>query len=76
MDYIYIDLRTQNRWIQEAFDFEDVVSIEDLLNKIEDLLGDLKEVKQEYEELKRDVQDNYKYIPLAEQLDISVKDFI
>lgn len=76
MDDIYIDLRTQNRWIQEAFDFEDAVSIGDLLGKIEDLLDDLKEVKQEFEEFKSDVADNYKYIPLAEQVDISDRDFI
>ena len=76
MDDIYIDLRTQNRWIQEAFDFEDAVSIGDLLGKIENLLDDLKEVKQEFEEFKSDVADNYKYIPLAEQVDISDRDFI
>ncbi len=76
MDDIYIDLRTQNRWIQEAFDFEDAVSIGDLLGKIENLLDDLKEVKQQFEEFKSDVADNYKYIPLAEQVDISDRDFI
>lgn len=76
MGDIYVDLRTQNRWIQEAFDFEDAVSIDDMFAKIEDLLDDLKELRQEFEEYKSDVADNYKCIPLAEQLDITDRDFI
>lgn len=76
MDRVYVDLRYVNKWIQEAFDNKDMVTVEDVLTKVEDLLDELNRVKEEYEDFKRDVEDNYKYIPLAEQLDISDRDFI
>lgn len=76
MSEIYIDLRFQNEWIRDEFPNQDFVSIEDLIGKIEDLQSEKKEIELEYEQFKSDVQDNYKYIPLAEQVDISDMDFI
>lgn len=76
MEEIYVDLRMQNEWIKDEFPNQDFASISDLIGKIEDLLGDKKRIEKELEEFKKDVQDNYKYIPLAEQVDISDMDFI
>ena len=68
MENIYVDLRTQNRWIKEAFKNKDIVSVEDLLTKVEDLLDELDSVKEEYEDFKRDVEDNYRPVSYKEQL--------
>ena len=76
MDDIYVDLRYQNEWIKKAFDDKDMVNIDEVLTKVGDLLDELEAIKEEYEDFKQDVADNYKYIPLAEQLDISDRDFI
>ena len=68
MENIYVDLRTQNRWIKEAFENKDIVSVEDMLTKIEDLLDELGSVKEEYEDFKRDVENNYRPVSYKEQL--------
>ena len=76
MKDIYVDLRTQNRWIQEVFESKDLVSIDELLSKIEDLVFELEAVKEEYRDFKKDVEDNYKYMPIDEQVGVSDRDFI
>ena len=76
MEDIYVDLRMQNRWIQEAFNNQDFASVEELLTKIEDLLDELGDVKGKFNDYKNYIEDNYKPITVAEQLDISDKDFI
>lgn len=76
MDNVYVDLRNENKWIREIFDNKDLVTIEEMLTKIEDLLDELEDVKEEYEDFKRDVEDNYKRLEVAEQLDISDRDFL
>ena len=68
MENIYVDLRTQNKWIREAFENKDMVSVEDMLTKIEDLLDELSDVKEEYEDFKRDVEDNYRPLKYEEQI--------
>lgn len=68
MENIYIDLRTQNKWIQEAFNFQDFASVEELLAKIEDLLDERDTIKEEYEDFKQDVKDNYRPLKYEEQL--------
>lgn len=76
MKDIYVDLRTQNKSMREAFKNKDLVSVYDLLDKIEDLVFELEAVKEEYEDFKKDVEDNYKYMPIDEQAGISDRDFI
>lgn len=68
MENIYVDLRTQNKWIRGAFENKDMVSVEDLLTKIEDLLDELDSTKEEYKDFKQDVEDNYRPISYKEQL--------
>lgn len=76
MDNVYVDLRNENKWIRELFLNKDFVSVEDLLDKCEDLKDELEHTIEEFEDFKRDVEDNYKPIPVSEQLDISDRDFI
>lgn len=76
MEEIYVDIRNQNRWIRETFENKDFISIDEMFAKIEDLLDEVDNIKLDYEEFKCDVADNYVRAPLAEQLDISDKNFI
>ena len=76
MKDIYIDLRTQSKTIKENFNNKDFISIDELLDKFEDLIFELETIKEEYEDFKKDVEDNYKYMPIDEQVDISDRDFI
>lgn len=55
---------------------EAYISDENLVSMIEDLLDKIETLKEDYKELEQDLQDNYKPIPVAEQYDISDKDFI
>jgi len=73
---VYVDLRYQNKWIQEIFEGHDIVSVGQLLEKVEQLNDELNEVKTDFEIFKQDVEDNYKRISIEEQLDITDKDFI
>lgn len=76
MKDIYIDLRTQSKTIKENFNNKDFISIDELLDKFEDLIFELEGVKEEYNDFKKDVEDNYKYMPIDEQVGISDRDFI
>ena len=74
MDDIYVDMRTQNRWIQKYFD-KDLVSVDELLGTIEDLGDEIEHWKEKYEDLEQNLQDNYKPISHWEQYGISEGDF-
>ena len=49
---------------------EDKVYLEqnDVLSIIEDLLVEIENLEEKYEDLERDMQDNYKHIPIEEQI--------
>lgn len=68
MENIYVDLRTQNIWIQRAFENKDMVSVEEILEKLDDLLNELDYTKEQFQEFKRDVEDNYRPLKYEEQL--------
>ena len=40
----------------------------DVLSIIEDLLVEIENLEEKYEDLERDMQDNYKHIPIEEQI--------
>lgn len=40
----------------------------DVLSIIEDLLVEIDNLEEKYEDLERDMQDNYKHIPIEEQI--------
>lgn len=73
---VYVDLRNENRWIREIFNNKDLVTIEEMLTKIEDLNEELEYTQEKFEDFKIDVEDNYRRLDVAEQLDISDRDFI
>lgn len=41
---------------------------DDVLSIIEDLLLEINNLEKKYEDLERDMQDNYKHIPIEEQI--------
>jgi hypothetical protein len=47
MEDVYIDIRKENKWIQECFKNKDFVSIDELLNKFEELLFENEHLKEE-----------------------------
>lgn len=59
MNEIYIDIRSQNKWIKERFPEKDFVSIEDFLSEFETLLDEIENLDTKYKDLKQEVEDNY-----------------
>lgn len=70
MNEVYIDMRKENEWIRKHFD-KDLVSIEELLDKIEDLDSDVEYWKEKYGDLIKDLRDNYKPIPYKDQIGVN-----
>ena len=61
------------------FDAENIhgfISTDNLLSIIEDLMCEVDRLQEELEDMEQDRQDNYRPIPVAEQVGISDKDFI
>lgn len=56
----------------EPFEFGE----DDVIRLLEDLVGKYQILKKEFEDYKQDVEDNYRPISIAEQVDISDRDFI
>ena len=76
MENIYVDIRNECDFIKDMFENKDIVSIEEIFNKLEDLVDEKTDLEIKFEDFKRDVEDNYKRISIEEQLDITDKDFI
>lgn len=68
LDNIYIDIRNKSDWFREMFNNKDMISIEDLINKIEDLDDENGRIKSEFEDFKQEVEDNYRPVSYKEQL--------
>lgn len=49
---------------------------DDVISLLEDLVGKYQILKKEFEDYKQDIEDNYRPIPIAEQVGISDRDFI
>ena len=61
------------------FDAENIdghIDAIELVSIIEDLICEVDRLEEEIEDMKQDIQDNYKPIPVAEQVGISDRDFI
>lgn len=76
MDNVYIKKEHLNRWIAKYFPNQDLISIDDLLGCIEDLEGEVSSLKEKIEDMEQDIKENYKRIPVSEQVGISDRDFI
>lgn len=50
--------------------------IDTLENKVENLTADKEHLEEELKDLKQDLEDNYRPIPISEQVGISDRDFI
>ena len=80
----YVNLKQcDDPYVIDEFKHKDLVSVEELLDKIgelasrvEELEDDLKEAKRDYEDLEQDLEDNYKPISLKEMYGVSDRDFI
>lgn len=49
---------------------------DDVIGLLEDLVGKYRTLKEELENTKQDLEDNYRQIPIAEQVGISDRDFM
>ena len=71
MNKVLIDIREESEQIKRIFKGQDTVTIEQLLSKIEDLDDDNEYLEDKIKDMEQDIEDNYKRIPYAEQVDIS-----
>lgn len=71
------DIKIESEWNIGNLVKKDVsYSWNDLFDIIDNLYSDYEYLKEEFEEFKQDVEDNYKRIPVSEQVGISDNDFI
>ncbi len=77
MNEVFIRTDTLPEWEKEKYFREkDFYSIDELIAIIEDLDSELEMVREEYDDFKRDVEDNYRPLSIAEQVDIDDRDFL
>jgi archaellum component FlaC len=55
---------------------KDIVTIAEMLEKIEELDDEIEHLREAYQELENDVKENYRAIPVMEQVGMSERDFI
>lgn len=60
----------------DAENINGYIETENLISIIEDLIYEIDRLQEELEDIEQDIKDNYKPIPEAEQVGISVRDFI
>lgn len=49
---------------------------DDIISLLEDLVGKYRTLEEELENTKQDLEDNYRPVPISEQVGISVRDFM
>lgn len=76
MDRIKIDIRSESNQIRKIFYKLDLVSVEDLLDKIVELDDRVSDLEDEINYINQDIEDNYKRISIEDQVGISESDFI
>ena len=55
---------------------KDIVSLEEILEKLEELDDEVEYIKEAYERLEEDIKENYRPIPVMDQIGMSERDFI
>lgn len=66
-----VDQKNYFHWIKQIENY-----INDLESKVEDLTADKEHLEEELKDLRQDLEDNYRPIPISEQVGISDRDFI
>lgn len=73
MERIMINLE---EYFHRRYFKKDIVTIAEMLEKIEELDDEIEHLREAYQELENDIKENYRAIPVKEQLGISERDFI
>ena len=76
MENILIDIRNESEQLKRIFYNKDLVTIDSLLNKIEELEDEVNELESKIREMEEYYEDNFKRIPMGEQVGVSDRDFI
>lgn len=63
-----IDISKIETCAREYFDGKDLIEISELFNAFEDLYVEYKKLEEEFNDYKQDVEDNFKRIPINEQV--------
>lgn len=63
------------KWF-DAENIDGYIDNDSIISMIEDLICEVGRLEERIDDLEQDIEDNYKPIPIAEQLGISDKDFI
>lgn len=75
MENIYVDISGISHTLSNYFNKEQV-SIEELLGALEEVIDAKDYIEEELEDFKRNLEENFRPIPISEQVGISDKDFI
>lgn len=75
MKDVYIKKEDLDSWISKYF-IQDLISVDDLVSIIEDLSSELRIATDKIQELENDIEENYRRIPVSEQVGISDRNFI
>lgn len=72
------DLKTKIEKITGIdYDFKgNYLPSESIISIIEDLISEIDKLEEKYSDLEQDLEDNYRPIPVSEQVGISDRDFI
>lgn len=73
MDKILINL--EENFCRKYFD-KDIVTIDEVLDRMIELDEEVDQIKEAYRELEEDIKENYRPIPISEQVGVSERDFI
>lgn len=70
MDNVYIRAEDLNKWIVRNLpDNQDLYSIDDLIGAIENMDEEIERLREQVDDLEQDIQDNYRPISRAEQVE-------
>lgn len=64
----YIKKEDLNKWVAKYFK-QDLISIDDLIDCIEELDDKVSNLSDELNDLKEDIEENYRRIPVSEQVE-------
>ena len=71
----YIKKEDLNKYTAKHF-IQDLISVDDLLDCIEMLDEKIENLERQIEDREQDISENYRRIPISEQVDISDRDFV